>query len=321
LLETGRAAALVAEGVAHVQAREAGFYQLELPLADVCQPATIAVGVIAGLARTPAEAVQEQARLGKWLCAIHHRLVTASQSAVRRRHHGTLDRDGAPFVGLEALMSLEHLLRTQRIEKAPARNRSQILRAAAGVLRARTILWVPGDETDALCEGESLLSPGHWSPLARLLAEDPEAVTSGYLRHNQVQTTSWGARFPQIATLLAVVVPLRGAPSWLIALNKTSCPDAASSGSSRGSTGSGSGPAGQAVFRRTDVALILPFAALLGLHLRTTRQHQQFKEILTGLTRALASPDEAPGEFAGGETPGATACPWESPLSPWALPG
>src|SRR5262249_12835198 len=75
LLEPAGAAALFAAGAARVRVRGAGFYQLELPLSDICQPPTIAVGTIAGLARTPAEVVQEQARLGKWLSAIHSRLV------------------------------------------------------------------------------------------------------------------------------------------------------------------------------------------------------------------------------------------------------
>src|SRR5205814_1193332 len=119
---------------------------------------------------------------------------------------------------------LERLLRTQRIDKAPARNRRQVLQTAANVLRARTLLWVPADGDEATIEGEPLLSPWDCGQLARLLAQDPEGAKAGYLLNNQVQANSWGTRFPQVATLLAVLVPVKGVASWIIAVNKINTP-------------------------------------------------------------------------------------------------
>jgi hypothetical protein len=265
------AARLAGEGVARVQSLEGARYQLALPFADAARTTTIAVGVIAGLARTTAEVFQEQERLSKWLRSVHLRLHAASQCGAQHRHRHWSGQGAPSLVGLEALMGLEHLLRTQRIDDPPERNRRQILETAARVLRVPTVLWVQAEDDKAVIEGEPLLSPGDCGPLARLLAEHPDGARAGYLRNNQVQASAWGGRFPQLATLLAVQVPVRSVVSWVIALNKsasTAPPD-----SSRGS--SGSGPTGEVAFRRTDAALLMPFAALIAVHVRAARRHHQ----------------------------------------------
>ena len=278
---------LAALGVVQVLPLNGGRFQLALPFADAERPATVAVGVIAGLGRTPAEISQEQVRLGKWLHSVHLRLIATNRSTRQRRHRQGSDQGGTSLVGLEAVMSLEHLLRTQRIEKAPGRNRRQILNAAAKVIRAQTLLWVPADLGDPELEGEPLLCPSDCGQLIRLLAQDPECARTGYFLNNEVQTSCWGGRFPQIVTLLAVPVPVKSVTSWVIALNKSSPPTPLSPGSSQDSSGSGS--SGEGVFRRTHAALLLPFAALLGVHLRASRRHQQSKDLLIGMTRSLAA--------------------------------
>jgi hypothetical protein len=285
---------LIGQGVAEVQLLQSGYYQLALPFAAAGQPATVAVGVIAGLTRTPAEMIQERARLARWLHSVHLRLCAANQATARKRHRHASDDEMAPVVGLEALMSLEQLLRAQRLEKTPAKNRRQVLQAAARVLRAQAMLWAPARNTEALIEGEALLSPSDGAQLARLLAQDPEGVRTGYLRVDRVQATRWAARFPRVTTLLAVPVPPRSVGGWLIALNKSTCPALPEPGSSRSS--SASGPAGEAVFRRTDAALLLPFAALLGAQRRASRQYQKSREALIGLARALATAVDARAE-------------------------
>jgi hypothetical protein len=278
MFATSRAAQLTVEGVAQVQFLRPGQYELALPFVAARQPATIAVGVVSGLARSAAEVILEQARLGKWAHSVHLRLCAANQAVEPSRHRHASDHAGANLVGLEALMSLEQLLRTQKIEKTPEKNRSQILQAAARVLHAQTVLWVPAEGAEAVIEGEPLLSLWDCGQLARLLAQDPEAGRAGYLRINHVPAASWGARFPPLATLLAVPVAPRSAQSWVIALNKSASPTQRPSGSS--AMKSGSSAAGDATFRRTDAALLLPFAALLGVHLRAVRQHVQLKELL-----------------------------------------
>ena len=292
------AARLADEGVAQVQSLQGARYQLALPFADAGRPPTIAVGVIAGMARTPAEILQEQARLSKWLLAVHLRLHAASQCGAHQRHRHGSGPGAASLVGLEALMGLEHLLRSQRIDEPPERNRRQVLETAAKVLRVQTLLWVRTEDDEALIEGEPLLSPRDCGQLLRLLAEDPDGGRAGYLLNNQVQATRWGARFPKLATLLAIPVPVKSGATWVIALNKSA--STGSPGSSRGS--SGSGPTGEAAFHRTDAALLLPFAALLAVQLRAARRHQQSNELVVGLTRSLAAAVDVRDTYSSGHS-------------------
>jgi hypothetical protein len=302
-VEGPMAVRLVADGAPRVQPLAGGRYQLALPFPRPDRPTMIAVGVIGGLARSPSEVAQEQSRIGKWLRAVHDRLRVACQSAGRHRHAN--DHDGASLVGLEALMGLEQLLRSQRIDKDPDRNRRQILQAAAEVLRARAILWLPPRGDQATIEGEPLLSAWDCGALARLLTQDPGGMKAGYLINNRVQANSWGARFPRVVSLLAVAVTVKGGASWVIALNKkaTATPHGHAGQPDPGEGSSGAAEAGPVtVFRRTDAALLLPFAALLGVHLRASRKHQQVKGLLVGLTRSLARAVDARDAFVAGHS-------------------
>jgi HD-GYP domain-containing protein (c-di-GMP phosphodiesterase class II) len=300
-LEGPAAVRLVAEGIPRVHPLAGGRYLLVLPFPAPDRSTAIAVGVISGLARTPADVLQEQARLSKWLQAVHHRLSLASQSAASHRPRPGSSPEGGRLVGLEALMGLEQLLRTQRVDKEPDRNRRQVLQTAATVLRARTLLWVPSDGDEAMIEGEPVLSCWDSGQLARMFVEDRDSARAGYLINNQVQATTWGGRFPQVATLLAMPVPVRSATSWLIALNKSGNPgSSAPPGSSHDSSTASLSAA--ASFRRSDAAALLPFAALLGVHIRAWRRHQQFKELLVGLTRSLAAAVDARDTFVAGHS-------------------
>ena len=116
-LEGPMAIRLVADGRPRVQPLAGGRFQLVMPFPDADRPTTVAVGVLAALARTSGELIQEQARTGKWLRSVHARLCLASQSAGRHRH--SPDPEAHSRYGLEALMALEKLLRTQRIDQDP----------------------------------------------------------------------------------------------------------------------------------------------------------------------------------------------------------
>ena len=237
-LDRASATRLASEGVARVQHLQGAQFQLALPFADLGRPTTIAVGLISGLARTPAEVVLEQARLSKWLQSVHLRLHAVNQSGGRHRHRQGSGPGAASLVGLEALMGLEDLLRLPRtIDRTPERSRQRVLQTVARVLRARTLLWVNSEDDEAMIEGEPLLSPWDCGQLARLLAEDVDGARTGYLLNNQVQASRWGGRFPQLATLLAVPVPVRTLTIWVVALNKSV--STALPASSRGSSGSG----------------------------------------------------------------------------------
>jgi HD-GYP domain-containing protein (c-di-GMP phosphodiesterase class II) len=303
-LEGPMAVRLVADGGGtRVQLLAGVRYQLVLPFPDLDRPTMIAVGVLAGLARSPAECLQEQSRLGKWLRSVHDRLCAASQSAIRSRQRTGSDPEAASFVGLEALMGLERLLRNQRIDRDRRQNLRGVLQTAAEVLKARTVVYLSPDADEIMIEGEPLLSPWDCDVFTRFLVQDPAGAKTGYLINNRVQANSWGARFPQVVNLLAVPIPVKKTTNWIIVLNKKGGAEP----SSDQYTGprDRAGPSGSSVdspepvatgtiaFRRTDAALLLPMAALLGVHLRASRRHRRFKGLLVQLTRALATAIDA----------------------------
>ncbi len=310
-----------------------GRYQVILPFPNSERPETIAVSVLGGLARTPDEIALEQSRLVKWCRCIHQRLCAAIVAEGRHRHRhrspgrdGTPDQDRSPgrpasdgsngstplgpaVIGLEALLELERLMRTMKIDQQTVRGRRQVLLAGATVVRARGVIWVPpaADSGEALAEGESLVSPWDGRRLVRSLIEKSPNLRDGMVIDNHVHSS----RFPLVTSLLAVPVPIKGATSWLIALNKSQTstmklPDLSAPSSSAGEPGSNSAEAMGAIavaagssateqprFRRTDAALLLPFAGLLGLNFRATRRQHRLHQVMVGLTRSLAAAIDA----------------------------
>ena len=55
-------------------------------------------------------------------------------------------------------------------------------------------------------------------------------------------------------------------------------------------------------FRRTDAALLLPFAALMGVHLRAWRRQQESKGLMVGLARSLAAAVDSRDAFVAGHS-------------------
>src|SRR5206468_3463289 len=107
-------------------------------------------------------------------------------------------------------------------------------------------------------QGEKLLTPEQARQLAIRLMQGTDARVWAPILCNQVPTASWAAGFPQIRNLIAFQVAGKRPLGWLIVLNKK----------------------GQAPFRRSDAALLLPFAGLLELLLRWSGRHQDLKDLL-----------------------------------------
>jgi HD-GYP domain-containing protein (c-di-GMP phosphodiesterase class II) len=289
-----------------VVAAQAGRYLIGFPLHGFGPSHLVAVGVLIALARTGSEMAQEQARLEKWVHSVHDRLRGASDLRDRRRSQAEHDRQS--LIAWEAIMGLERLHRRLRTHKEPARNRGRILRVAGELLGAQALAWVSlqGDE-DVVLEGERLLSPWDCGQLANLLAHQTLWEESGYVLINEVREASWAARFPQILNLLAIPVAEKTLSGWVLALNKR---QAAPGRGSRGrelrpypavDSGRG-GPAQLRPFRRSDAALLMPFASLLGLHVRAARRYLHIKDLLVGLTRSLTAAIDAKDSYTFGHS-------------------
>ena len=284
-----------------------GRYLIGFPLTGLGPSHFIALGVMPGLARTRAEGVQERERLEKWGRSVHDRLVGARDLSNRQRSQAEQDRQS--MIAWESMMALERLHRGARIHKEPARERRRILRHAGELMGAQAMAWVPVHRDDGVAlEGERLLSPWDCGQLADVLSGQTLCEESGYLIVNDSRESSWGARFPQIVNMLAIPVADKKLAGWVLAFNKQrSSARGAGVREARMSPSSGRGEAtttGSSIlpFRRSDAALLMPFASLLGFHVRSCGRYQYLKDLLVGLTRSLTAAIDAKDAYTFGHS-------------------
>ncbi len=280
-------------------------YRIAIPIEISGGGHLVALGVIAGLARTPAETSRERSRLERWSRSVQDRIEGAREARIR--HQSRAEHDRQSMVAWEAMIALDRLNRGARIHREPNRERQRILRAAAELVGAQTMAWVPvQNDEDVILEGDRLLSPWDGNRLANLLSAQSDWEESGYLLINEVSQASWGARFPQVDHLLAVPVTDRKLAGWVLALNRRrSAPRNPASreprlprSAVRESPETGPSPG----FRRSDAALLLPFASLIGLQSRASRRYLHIKDLLVGLTRSLTAAIDAKDAYTYGHS-------------------
>jgi HD-GYP domain-containing protein (c-di-GMP phosphodiesterase class II) len=249
------------------------------------------------------EAEHERVRLQKWLQAVADRLHIADQLLERRRG----DTESSHSAGTwETILTLDRLIRRLRIHKEPAKNQHRILDAAFKQLRAETLIWVP-QQSDApiAIQGEPLLAPPECRSLANCLSQHPDYRPLEPLLCNDMKATGWANRFPQVSNLLAFLLTDQGPLGWVIAINKL---PAGVRSSAFGSAGPADPPGrqpkaeGRTPFRKSDAALLTPFAALLELHGRGSARYQDLKELLVGLTRSLTAALDAKDSYTYGHS-------------------
>jgi HD-GYP domain-containing protein (c-di-GMP phosphodiesterase class II) len=284
---------------------EGGSYLIGLPLDGFGPLRLVAVGTVSALAKSRSDQALEQSRLGQWVRSVHSRLRRDRDS---REHRQTqIGSDRQAIIAWEVVMGLDRLHRNLRIDEEPARNRARILRVAGKLLGVRALAWVSriGDR-DVLIEGEPVLSPCDCEELANHLADDTRGEESGYVLENEPRESRWGARFPGILNLMAVPVADKKMSGWVLAFNKKRA--AGSDANERVHHGptaavhSELGPNQVLPFRRSDVAILLPFASLLGLHARTAQRYLYIKDILVGLTRSLTAAIDAKDAYTYGHS-------------------
>ena len=218
-----------------------------------------------------------------------------------------LDRQS--MIAWEAIMGLERLHHSAKFHKDPARERRRILRVAGELLGSRSLAWVPTRRDDEVVfEGEPLLSAWDCVQLDSILADRPGWEESGYVLINDVQDCRWGPRFPRIRNLLAIPIVEKTVSGWVLAFNKSRATARRPSGrEARIPQGTGrdeTGPEAQPTlpFRRSDAALLLPFASLLGLHARAALRYHHIKDLLVGLTRSLTAAIDAKDAYTFGHS-------------------
>jgi HD-GYP domain-containing protein (c-di-GMP phosphodiesterase class II) len=271
-------------------------YQISILLYHEERPSLLAVSILPGMAQEAAAQTLELARLRKWLQSFSERLRLAGLFNGQRRQ---AERDDAQArTAWESMLTLDQLMRRLRTHKEPAGNQRLILHTAQKILPVEMLAWVPGQATQAaLCEGEPILSAWDCRQFATLLGQQPEAENNGIVLCNEARETSWGSRYPQVENLLALPLGEKGANGWVLALNKRPGPAGARSDNA-GRTETGAA----APFRRSDAALLMPFAGLLDLHVRFARRYGETRELLIGLTRSLTAAIDAKDSFTYGHS-------------------
>ncbi len=276
-------------------------YRLALSLHEEGRPSLVAFGLKTSVAQPNAEATHEEAmRLERWLRAIFDRLRIAGQTECR--HRAETAKPAVASDAWEVIVRLEQLMRVQKTHKEPDKNRRRVLRSAIDLVSARSLIFVPTRSKDpVVAAGEEILSPWDSTQLATLLARSHDWEETGYLLINDPSTSPWAGRFPQVANLVAFPV-LDGIPvGWLIAMNKTT-PTGRAVPRPPGPTEEGPSDAEFAPFRRTDAAMLAPFASLLGHHSRAYQGYNHLRELMVGLTRSLTAAIDAKDSYTYGHS-------------------
>jgi HD-GYP domain-containing protein (c-di-GMP phosphodiesterase class II) len=307
-LEASTVTELAASGRAHVTLLPHHRYELAIPLYEGGRVILVAVAAVPALVPPGPQAANEQLRLQRWAQSVCDRLRSSDQLLRQRRNEE--EQKAQVKMAWEVILTLDHLIRHLRIHKNPAKSQERILEGAFELLRAQALLWVPQHhDAPVKLQGESLLAPSDCRQLAACIAKLPEWDDAGLLLCHEIQSKGWGTRFPNLTNLMAFTVSHQThVIGWVIALNKV---EGAADGeivrieggdSNKGSERSNSAALERAQFRRSDAALLSPFAALLGLHARGSETYQDIKNLLVGLTRSLTSALDAKDSYTYGHS-------------------
>jgi HD domain len=293
---------LATDGRARVNPRPEGRYQLALLLYEARQPVLVAVGEIQGLGKARPEARREQAMLEKWVQAVSDRLRLGDQLGKGRHRQDTPVAVAQNTTPWEALLALDHLTRRLRLTKSTTANHQRIVETAFGFLGAQALIWVPRNSDEpVLVQGEACLAEADCRLLAGQLTRSADFRPPAPILYDRFQERPGAARFPQVISLLALPVTDQGLVGWLIALNKRRgsgklplADKAAEGQASKGSSWTS--------FRKTDAAVLTPFAALIELHARSAARYQELKDLLVGLTRSLTTAIDAKDTYTYGHS-------------------
>ncbi|HYT92610.1 MAG TPA: HD-GYP domain-containing protein, partial [Gemmataceae bacterium] len=192
----------------------------------------------------------------------------------------------------EALLSLDHLLRRLKPHRRSDKDLQRILEAAFPLLGAQSLAWVPRNADEpVVIQGEDCLGAADYRQLAERLNEHGDGPPLAPRLYDRFQDRPGAGPFPHVLTLLALPVTEQGPLGWVVAVNKKG----------KGG-GTAKSPSEHVAFRKSDVALLMPFAALLEAQVRAVHRHQELKDLLVGLTRSLTTAIDAKDSYTYGHS-------------------
>jgi len=286
-IEAQRCAAAKRVGVSlHEEQR---VFQLLIPQTTCDEIYLVAVGVMPVIGTSPDQVSQEGERLERWGNSVCERLQQADQLRVYRQSE--IDLRAQVKRAWELNQRVEHVIRDLRVHRDVEVGVREILEAAGAAIDAEALIWVPQRGESHAIQAEPVMGTYDIAALVETLCKLPELRDRGVCIIDDTSTSDLGRRYPAVSSVMIFAVPHFHPVGWLVALNKRLTPDVRSLAAT-----------GRLTFRRSDAAALAPFAALLGMLIRTSVRHQDMKELLVGLTRSLASAVDAKDPYTYGHS-------------------
>nr|BAL55008.1 metal dependent phosphohydrolase [uncultured Planctomycetota bacterium] len=172
----------------------------------------------------------------------------------------------------EALLTLQSVAQRLRLCQDASSNLQILLAAAAPVIGAESLVWLPSESHLPFhCVGSVSWPQADCARLMALISREHDWLRNPTYLANQPEQTCWQREFSQVHQVLALYLSEHKPLGWLLAINKQ----------------------GGTRFRRTDTALLLPFLGLIRFYHHSTDRLQELRDLLFGFARSLTAAIDA----------------------------
>ncbi|MDB5387483.1 MAG: domain/GAF domain/HD domain protein, partial [Planctomycetaceae bacterium] len=273
-------------------------YQVVLPVMESGQTKLIGVTEMLRFARNESATQQEISRLESWCDLMLDKISVSSE-----RNKLQVEARQRENQACAVLSAFDVLLRNTRIYGESGRFQRHALKAISEVLNAEMAVCVIGDASTV---HSSLSGTGLTSWECRQLAAHLSARNdwdrAGILIDNDTQDSPLAKSFPKLNRLVAVKIPADGRSAYVVAINKKSR-NARSTEENGVKTRSENLEMSLGdLFQRSDAALLASFSTLVGAQSKTSQRHQELKDLVVGLTRALTAAIDAKDSYTAGHS-------------------
>lgn len=273
-------------------------YRVVLPIKEAGVTKLIGLSIMCRFARDEASTREETLRLERW-----GNLLLDKISATAERGRGQQESKQREIQACTVLAAFDVLLRNTRIHGEIGRFQRHALKAISEVLNAEMAVCVIGDTSTVHASlGGQGLSNWDCRQLAAHLTARNDWDRAGILIDNDTHDSPLAKSFPKIINLVAVKIPADGRAGYVVAINKKqrgARPADESVMKSRAEQFEKS--AGEA-FQRHDAVLLASFSTLVAAQSRTSHRHQDLKDLVVGLTRALTAAIDAKDSYTAGHS-------------------